>query len=117
MAEFYNSARHMKIKMTARHVCASHKALKNLQKNNVLCNKVCQCYSVTKRDVQALENEVKSMSEVINILREELKYDCTSKGDKKTHSTYAEKLKANLTQCEKCTQLESQFQKALNELS
>ena len=57
------------------------------------------------------------MSEVINILREELKYECTSKDDKNTHSTYAEKLKVNLTQCEKCTQLESQLKLALNELS
>ena len=69
-------------KMAVSHVCASAKALENLQKHNVLCNKVCQCCSVMKCDLQALENEVKSMSEVINILREELKYACTSKGDK-----------------------------------
>jgi len=46
-----------------------------------------------KYDVQALENEVKSMSEVINILREKLKYECTCKGDKKTHRRMQRNLK------------------------
>jgi hypothetical protein len=46
-----------------------------------------------KRDVQALENEVKSMTEIINILRDELKYNRAYKEDRNSNSTYAEKLK------------------------
>ena len=38
-------------------------------------------------DVQALENEVKSMSETINILKDELKYDCANKGARKPIGT------------------------------
>jgi len=56
------------------------------------------------------------MTEIINILRDELKYNRAYKKDRKSNSTYAEKLKTSSTQCCKCTQLESQLQVALNEL-
>jgi hypothetical protein len=57
------------------------------------------------------------MSETINILKDELKYDCVNKGAKKNISTCAEKLKFGSTPCSKCAQLESQLQAALDELS
>jgi cobalamin biosynthesis Mg chelatase CobN len=70
-----------------------------------------------KSDVQVLENEVKSMTEIINILRDELKYNCPYKDHRNSNNTYEEKLKTSSTQCCKCTQLESQLQVVLNELS
>jgi hypothetical protein len=57
------------------------------------------------------------MTEIINILRGELKYNRAYKEVRNLKSTYAEKLKTRSTQCCKCTQLESQLQVALNERS
>ena len=57
------------------------------------------------------------MTEVINILRDELKYNCAYKEEGASSSTYAEKLKSRSNQCRKCVQLESRLQVALNELS
>jgi hypothetical protein len=48
---------------------------KNIKSDGVFCNSDCQCCSLMKRDVQALENEVKSMTEIINIIRDYLKYN------------------------------------------
>ena len=52
----------------------SSQALVNTSKNTknagVLCTRGSQCYSSTQSDVQALINEVKSMSATINILME-----------------------------------------------
>jgi len=70
-----------------------------------------------KSDVQVIENELKSMTEIISILRDELKYNYPYKEDRNSNSTYAEKLKTSSTQCCKCTELKSQLQVALNELS
>jgi len=63
------------------------------------------------------KKEVKSMTEIINILKDELKYNCAYKEDCKLSSTYAEKLKSSSIQCRKCLQLASQLQVVLNELS
>ena len=80
---------------------------RNIKDKGVLCISDCECYSLMQSDVQALENEVKSMSETINILKDERKYDCANKGARKPFSTYAEKLKLGSTPCCKCAQLES----------
>jgi hypothetical protein len=83
----------------------------------VLSISECQCCSLTKRNVQALENEAQSMTEIINISRDELKYMYTTSEGSKPNSTYAEKLKTNWTQYCNRTQLESQLQSTLQELS
>jgi hypothetical protein len=48
-----------------------------------------------KSDVQVLENEVKSMTEIINVLRDALKYNSAYKEDRNLNSTYAQKLKTS----------------------
>jgi len=80
----------------------------------VPCTSVCKCYSLTQSDVQALENEVKSMSETIKILKDELKYECANKGARKPTLTYAEKLKSGINACSDCAELESQLQTVLD---
>jgi hypothetical protein len=60
-------------KMAADPVYATVNSPKNIKSDGVFCNSECQCCSLTKSDVQALENEVKLMTEIINILRDELK--------------------------------------------
>ena len=85
--------------------------------DGAFCNSDCQGCTLMKSEVQALEKEVKSMTEIINILRDELKYNCAYKDESELSSTYAEKLKSSSNQCCKCVQLESQLQVALNELS
>ena len=88
-----------------------------INSNSVLSVNDSQCCSLLKNNVQALENEVKSMTVIINILRDELESVYTSSGDHKTKSTYAEKLKTNSTHHCKCTQLEAQLQATRQELS
>lgn len=70
-----------------------------------------------KSEVQTLQKEVKSLTEIINILRDESKYSRANSEDYKSTSTYAGKLKSSSIQCRKCVQLESQLQEAHNELS
>ena len=43
-------------------------------RSDVFCDSECQC-SHLKRDFQVFVNEIKSMTEIIKILKEELKYD------------------------------------------
>jgi hypothetical protein len=47
-----------------------------------------------KNNTQALEKEVKSLTEIINILSEELKYNDTTEEVRKADCTCADKLKA-----------------------
>jgi len=62
-------------------------------------------------------NEIKSIVEIIKILKEELKYDCAMKCEWRSDSACAGKPKINLHQCSNCSQLENQLNEALNELS
>ena len=77
----------------------------------------CKCYSLTLGEVQALEDKVKSMSETINIIKDELNCESANEGARKPNSTYAEKLKLGSNPCCKCAQREFQLQAALDELS
>jgi len=47
--------------------------------DEVLCSSVCQCCSFLEKELQLYVNEIKSMSEIIKILKEELKYDSVIK--------------------------------------
>jgi hypothetical protein len=46
---------------------------KNSESDGVFSNSDCKCCSSMKSDVQTIANEVKSMIETINILRDEVK--------------------------------------------
>jgi hypothetical protein len=60
---------------------------------------------------------MKSMSEIIKILKEELKYDSAIKHKWISDSACEGKPKINLHQCSDCSKLENQLKEALNELS
>jgi hypothetical protein len=62
--------------MVAEHVHYTVNSPKNVIYNGVLCNSDCQDCTLMKSKVQALEKEVKSMTEIINILKDELKFNC-----------------------------------------
>jgi hypothetical protein len=57
------------------------------------------------------------MSEIIKILKEELKYDSATKHEWMWDSARERKPKTNLHQCSNCSQLENLLKEALNELS
>jgi hypothetical protein len=46
-----------------------------------------------KNNIQTLEKEVKSLTEIVNLLNEDLKYNDTTEEVRKTDCTYADKLK------------------------
>jgi hypothetical protein len=56
--------------MAAELVNATVNSPRNIKSDGVFCTSDCQCCSLMKRDVQALENEVKSMAEIINTIRD-----------------------------------------------
>ena len=76
-----------------------------------------QCCLLMKNNIQALEKEVKSLTEIINILSEELKHDDTTNEVRKADCTYADKLKSNNTMSCKCDQMKPKLLVAQNELS
>ena len=57
------------------------------------------------------------MTEIINILKEELKYDSTTEHDQKTNSVCAKKPLVTSSQCSNCLKLENQLKETLNDLS
>ena len=85
--------------------------------NDVCLNHECQCCSLLKSDVQFLSNELNSMTEIINILNEELKYDSTTEHDQKANSVGAKKPMVTSSQCSNCLKLENQLKETLNNLS
>jgi predicted DsbA family dithiol-disulfide isomerase len=85
--------------------------------DEVLRSSVCQWCSFLKNNLQVYLNEIKSMSEIIKILKEELKYDSAIKRKWMSDSACEGKPKINLNQCSNCLQLENQLKEALKELS
>jgi len=53
--------------------------------NYVSVNSECQCCSYLRSEVCYLVDELNSMTEIINILREEVKYDRTVSHDLRTY--------------------------------
>jgi len=80
-------------------------------------NSECQCCSHLKRDFQVFVNEIKSMTEIINIQKEELKHDSATKQDQMLVSACEGKPTTSSLQCCNCSQLENQLKEARNELS
>jgi hypothetical protein len=67
-----------------------------VRSDDVFCNSVCQCCYFLKRDFQVFVNEIKSMTEIINILKEELKYDSAIKQERMSDSDCEGKPKISL---------------------
>ena len=78
---------------------------------------VCQCCSYLKEDLQASVNEIKSMSEIIKILKDDLRYDNATKSEPMSVSACEGKRLISSQECCNCRQLENQLKEALNELS
>jgi hypothetical protein len=77
----------------------------------------CQCCSLLKNELRILVNELRSMTEITDILKEELKYDNATKQDRLLISACEGKPKISALGCDKCSQLDNQLKVTLNELS
>ena len=77
----------------------------------------CQICSLLKKDLQVLVNELKSMTEIINVLKGELKYDGATKQDRLPNCVCEVEPKISALQCDNCSQLHNQLKLALNERS
>ena len=86
-------------------------------KNSVLNTSSCQSCTLVQNKVQALESEVKSMAEIINILKEELKNIDTFNGGNKRINMPSVKSETCSTYHCNFKQLESQLQLTQQELS
>jgi hypothetical protein len=69
-----------------------------------------------ENNIQTLENEVKSLTKIVNLLSEDLKYIDTTKEVRKADCTYADKLKSNNTLSCNCDRIKSQLIVAQSEL-
>jgi hypothetical protein len=70
-----------------------------------------------KSDFQALVNEIKSMTEIISILKEELKYHSATSQERMSNNTCTSKPSTDSLHCSKCSELETQLKDTLIELS
>ena len=93
-------------------------ATSNFCRNNgVSLNSECQCCSPLKSEVQYLINEINSMTEIICILKEELKYNGTVKHDQNTNSVCVKNPMVNSSQCGNCAKRESQLKETTDNVS
>ena len=69
-----------------------------------------------KDGFQVLVNEVKSLTEIISILKEELKHQDVSPRERKTISTCTCEQSTDLLYCGRCSELEMQLKDTLSEL-
>jgi len=87
-----------------------------VNKKDEMCNLQCQSCAPLKREFQVLVSEIKSMSEIINILKEELNYHSTMPRVG-PNITCSNKLANSSLYCGKCYELETQLTDTSNELS
>jgi hypothetical protein len=86
-------------------------------RDDVSCGDSLQCCLLMKKNIQALEKEIGSLMEVIKVLSEELKFNDSTDGVRKTACSYADILKENnMINC-KCDQIKPQLLATQNELS
>ena len=78
-------------KMAAKHMATKDVSSDFYGNDYVSLGSECQCCSYLRSEVFYLLNELKSMKEIINILKEEAKYDHTVNHDQKTYSESVKK--------------------------
>ena len=76
-----------------------------------------QFYYQLKSEVQVLQNEVKSLTEIINVLSKELEVASVNNEVSKTRMCSVVKDKRCETSCSKCALLEMKLQEAVTEIS
>jgi len=86
-------------------------------KEDMFCDLQCKSCSFMKGDIQVLVNEMKSMTEIISILKEELKYHGAASQERRSISKCTGEPSTNSQYCCKCSELETQLKDALSELS
>ena len=77
------------LKMAAAPVHVVKAASNFVTKGNMFCGSACQCCSYLKEEVQASVSELKSMSEIIKILKDDLKVKVKVVGDSHLKQTAA----------------------------
>ena len=87
-----------------------------VDKKDEMCNLQCQSCAPLKREFQVLVSEIKSMSEMINILKEELNY-LSPTPRVRPNITCSNKPANSSLYCGKCYELETQLKDTSNELS
>jgi hypothetical protein len=70
-----------------------------------------------KAELQTILTEIKSASEIIDILKEEHKHVSATKQERVLDNACDDKSKISTSECGKCLQLENQLKDTLNELS
>jgi hypothetical protein len=85
-------------------------------REEMFCGSVCQCVSYFKEDLQASVNEIKSMSEIIKILKGDLRYYNATKSEPMSVSACEGKPIISSQQYCNCRQLENQLKGALSEV-
>jgi len=75
-----------------------------------------QCCLLMKNNIQALEKEVKSLTEIINILSEKWKHNETTEEVRMADGTYADKRKLINTINSNCDQMKPQLLVAQKEI-
>jgi hypothetical protein len=70
-----------------------------------------------KSNFQVLVNEIKSMTEIISIFKEELKYHNATSQERNSNSTYTGTPSTNSPYCSKHSELENQLKDTSSELS
>ena len=79
--------------MAAEHIATKEASSDFYESDYVSARSECQCCSFQRSEVCYLIDELKSMTEIINILKEEAKYDRTVNHDQRR--TYSECVKKN----------------------
>ena len=72
--------------MAAKCKAVEQASLNFCENDHVFWNSECQCCAFLRSGVCYLVNELKSMTEIINILKEEATYDRTRNYDQRTYS-------------------------------
>jgi hypothetical protein len=100
--------------MAAKHVVTNEASSNFYENGQVSLSSECQCCFLLRIEVCYLINELKSMTEIINILKEEVKYDRAVNHNLKTYSDCVKNPKIIHSQRENCSKLESQLKLANN---
>jgi len=103
--------------MVAAHVHVEEDSSNFVTSEEMFYGCVCQCCSYLKEDLQASVNEIISVSEIIKILKDDLRYVSATKSELMSVSAGEGKLIISSQECCNCRQLENQLKDALNDLS
>jgi len=98
---------------TTCHVSCSSAFSDNYGESSINDHSYCE---ILKTEIQVLHNELKSLTEIINILNNELKMTCAIE-DTLTHSKSTVSMKTPLLPCGNCVQLEDKLHKAQEEIN